>query len=552
MIQSLSHGLVDSNHMENYPVSRKKYQLRTADFPLSRSLTDEFVADLKAVIELDPSPEATYLGEQFLTKFVELDKQSASLRRSRAIEKWLKTEATNSITNSRLRAFAGSDSVDVLPGISARRFLDRLRVIVAQIVPFTPSLDVANGGFSGGASTSARRAESHPALKFLDKADVTRPALPVFREVIRGTRWADHFGDSGLEPRFVSGNVLFTVPKNANIDRVACKEPDLNMFLQKSLGNQIRSCLRRAGIDLNDQSRNRELARIGSVTGSLLTLDLSSASDSVTIELVKAVMPSDWFYYLDLFRSPLTEIDGVQHVNEMFSSMGNGFTFELESLLFYAITRTVAYFAGVRGVISVYGDDIIAPTEIGQDLISALSFYGFSTNVDKSFMDGPFRESCGAHWHGGLDVSPFYLRQPFRSVSDLILTLNQLTGWSSRVLGVVDPRYEEIIIKYAQYVPSDLWGGDDLTSRQSLVTGHTARKELVEVVEEIPHDHVGGLLFWMFLAVSNSSPERDPIGSSGSRTLPYKRIRTRRIVNRPDVPVFLRRFADVQVKASPR
>jgi hypothetical protein len=263
-------------------------------------------------------------------------------------------------------------------------------------------------------------------------------------------------------------------------------------------------------------------------------------------------MPSDWFYYLDLFRSPLTEIDGVQHVNEMFSSMGNGFTFELESLLFYAITRTVAYFAGVRGVISVYGDDIIAPTEIGQDLISALSFYGFSTNVDKSFMDGPFRESCGAHWHGGLDVSPFYLRQPFRSVSDLILTLNQLTGWSSRVLGVVDPRYEEIIIKYAQYVPSDLWGGDDLTSRQSLVTGHTARKELVEVVEEIPHDHVGGLLFWMFLAVSNSSPERDPIGSSGSRTLPYKRIRTRRIVNRPDVPVFLRRFADVQVKASPR
>lgn len=517
---------------------RKKSRPITADFPLSRSLTDEFIADLTLVLKKDEGPEAIYQLDGFLSKFTEIDEKSASERQSRAIEKWLKTETTNELTNRRLRLHSQSESVMVLPGISAKRFFGKLREIVAQIVPWMPSLDIANGGFSGGASTSSKRAQGHPALKFLDKADVTRPAFPIFMDIVRGTRWAAHMEESGLETRFVEGNVLFTVPKNANIDRVACKEPDLNMFLQKALGNQIRACLRRRGIDLNDQTRNQELARLGAVTGSLGTLDLSSASDSVTVELVRVAMPSDWFYYLNAFRSLTTEIDGVKHVNEMFSSMGNGFTFELESLLFYSIALTTAYFAGVRGTISVYGDDIIAPTELGNDLVSALAFCGFSVNEEKSFFDGPFRESCGAHWHGDLNVTPFYLRRPFQTVSDLILTLNQLTNWASRTLRVVDPRYEDLILKYAQYVPEDLWGGDDLTSRTSLVTGDGPRKELVYTTKTVVHNHMGGLLFWMHLALRRRDSE-DPIGSSGSVTLPMARFRRRWPVNRNDIPVFL-------------
>ena len=159
--------------------------------------------------------------------------------------------------------------------------------------------------------------------------------------------------EAGLEPRFVNGNVMFTVPKNSEIDRCACKEPDLNMFLQKGFGNQIRYLLKKkAGVDLNNQLINRELARVGSVDGSLMTVDLSSASDSVTSALVGRLLPPDWFWYLDLVRSPVTMIDGEVHLNEMFSSMGNGFTFELESLLFYAITRATAYFGGWNGHIS--------------------------------------------------------------------------------------------------------------------------------------------------------------------------------------------------------
>jgi len=438
----------------------------------------------------------------------------------------------------------------VLPGVSAKKFLDMVAQIVSQVIPWTPSLDIANGGFSGGASTSKGRRNSHPAVKFLDKADVTRPALSLFNDVNRQTRWADHIGKAGLDPRPVEGNVMFTVPKNSDIDRCAAKEPDLNMFLQKGFGNQIRSLLKRVGVNLNDQSHNQELARIGSVNGSLMTLDLSSASDSMTTALVRRCVPFDWFYYMNLVRSPVTEIDGAPHVNEMFSSMGNGFTFELESLLFYAITRATAYFGGWKGPVSVYGDDIIAPTGMYDDLVSALDFCGFKTNPDKSFWEGPFRESCGAHWHQGLDVKPFYIRHPFVTLSDLILTLNQLTEWSSRGTGVVDPRYEALLHKYFKFIPEILWGGSDLTSRISLVTGDAPRGELVYPTEDKPIYHIGGLLLWLF-----STVERQSEGCLfvSRQSLPaFARVRRRKFESEGrlqglaehDVPLFLSKYQD--------
>lgn len=478
--------------------SKRKIQPITADAPLPRTLTQRFSDSLKSLLIEDGSVKANYLLEQLLTKFCETDSSSAAVRRSAAIEKWLSTETVNTDTNARLLRWGHSMSVNVLPGVSAKRFLDKVASVVSDVLPWTPSLDFRNCGFSGGATTSKGRRHSHPAVKFLAKADITRPSYPLFMEINSGSRWDAHMRTPGLEPRFVDGNVMFTVPKNSDIDRCACKEPDLNMFLQKGFGNQIRSLLKRKGVDLNDQSKNQELARRGSVDGSLMTLDLSSASDSVTTELVRRVLPFDWFYYMNLVRSERTVIDGVSHTNEMFSSMGNGFTFELESLLFYAISRAVAYFGGHRGTISVYGDDIIAPSSMADDLISALHFCGFRTNPQKSFWEGPFRESCGKHWHGGLDVSPFFIRGPFKSISDLILSLNQLTSWASREIGVVDPRYEALIMEFAEHIPNVLWGGSDLTSRTSLVTGDAPRSELTYPVEDRPILHIGGLLLWLF------------------------------------------------------
>lgn len=247
--------------------------------------------------------------------------------------------------------------------------------------------------------------------------------------------------------------------------------------------------------------------------------------------------------------------------------MGNGYTFELESLLFYSITRAVAYFGGYKGSISVYGDDIIAPSPMFTDLVSALEFCGFRANSTKSFAEGPFRESCGAHWYGGLDVKPFYIRRPMSALSDLILTLNQLTSWAT-CSGVVDPRYEDLHAEFKEkYVPQELWGGSDLTSRKSLVTGDSPRCELYYPVEGKPIHHVGGLLLWLFQALNRT--EEGCLVVSDSSLPSFARIKRRRLVitrrymdwstGKPvrrsiladngnsmhDVPVFLQRKTDI-------
>jgi len=413
----------------------------------SRTITDLVISSVRA---LGDSPRELWLKESFLTKFVDTHTDPPIVRRTRAINKWLACERDNYATNCRLVTVL--QDFNILPGVEFGDFIDRVSSIVRSVIGDTVPWDYLHGGFSGGASTSRRRNAAHPARKFLGKLDATGDCIgyhddiqgdsPVWGELWRQT-------DSVLLP--VPGNVLFTVPKNATIDRCAAKEPDLNMYLQRGIGNYIRDCLRQRGIDLNDQSKNRRLAWRGSLPAShplaldLATVDLSSASDSVTCALVDLVCPPIIVGVMRDLRSPVTLVDGEEHVNEMFSSMGNGFTFELESLLFYSIAKAVTYFEGARGPISVYGDDIIIPRTAFLSLRMALEFLGFSVNTEKSFYEGAFRESCGGHYYLGSDVTPFFLRKPVETVPELIQIMNQIRLWSVRGsldIDGSDPRYD--------------------------------------------------------------------------------------------------------------
>jgi hypothetical protein len=323
--------------------------------------------------------------------------------------------------------------------------------------------------------------------------------------------------------------VLFTVPKKTDIDRVACKEPDLNMFIQKGIGNHFRDCLRGVNIDLRDQSKNRSLAQRGSLASDLATLDLSSASDTVTCELVSQLLPVCWFTLLDSVRSPVTIIDGVEHPNHMFSSMGNGFTFELESLLFYSITRACCFFTGTRGVVSVYGDDIICPTDVAPTLIGVLDFLGFSVNPDKSFWSGSFRESCGGHYDNGFDITPFYVRGPILTLVDVIEVANKLREWGSRGLhAVIDPDIEDIWIWLASHVPSRFWGGVDTSFKYQLVAETTSHSRLVEETRR-KSTGIGGYYHWLN-ATWDRRDLRDGVSTS-SRTESQSVFRERRVRN---------------------
>lgn len=421
----------------------------------------------------------------FLSKYVSEDTDPAETRRRRAIVKWLGVEQRNEKTNARL--FNTDPSFKRIG--TGWQILLRASSYVEKVIGREPPPDIlANGSFSGGATTSRKRVVGCLYSKFQGRIDATAACWELLQPEVLGMQSWVTLEPEILNPRIVSGNVLFTVPKTAVIDRVAAKEPDANIFCQKAVGDFFRRRLRRvARIDLNDQSVNKRLAQHGALTGSLATIDLSSASDSLSDALVNILLPPKWYALLSALRSPVTDIDGVSHTNEMFSSMGNGFTFELESLVFWALAKSTCHLSGTRGRISVYGDDIIIPTSIARSFFRVLYWVGFTPNSSKSFVDGPFRESCGGHYYRGTDVTPFYLRRPITDVSDLILFLNQLRSWIIRCSFDGPLGYSGIetpLVRFwsglSAFVPRVLRGGYDPTSRTQLVSTDPLASELVE------------------------------------------------------------------------
>jgi len=458
---------------------------------MPEELTEQF---REKILGLRSFPKGDYLKTEFFSKYISSDTDPAETRRLRAITKWLAVERDNEATNDRL--FLTPEDFQIMPRVSYGNFVSFCRDIIADIIGETAPLESLIGTFSGGASTSRPRTKSHPASKYLGKAHVTPRCLELFEDI--SSEMPGWLGDgTAIDKIVVPGNVMFTVPKKTDIDRCACKEPDLNMFIQKGIGSYFRSCLRRKGINLNDQSINRSFARTGSLTGELATFDLSSASDSVTTELVAQLLPECWYTLLDSVRSPVTIIDGEEHSNHMFSSMGNGFTFELESLLFYSLTRAICFFSGTRGVVSIYGDDIICPTGISNILPYVFGYFGFSVNMEKSFYSGDIRESCGGHYQSGRDITPFYVKEPITTLLDVIDVANKLRKWALiEDFNILDPEVEGIWLWLKSFVPRRFWGGENTSYKYQLVSHDTSSHKIVEETKSVSTG-LGGYFHWL-------------------------------------------------------
>lgn len=244
----------------------------------------------------------------------------------------------------------------------------------------------------------------------------------------------------------VKGNNYTTVPKDWKKLRPICIEPLGNMLVQKGIGSAIKSRLKKFGLDISTaQKLHGELARLGSIDDSLSTIDLKSASDTISYELVKYILPSEWFSHLDAVRSQFTNIGGsgvgeTWIENEKFSSMGNGYTFELETLLFYCLCLGVRRYAGQPSmVVRVYGDDIIVSKPISELTVCVLEDLGFTINLEKTFLSGPFKESCGFDYWKGIPVRPVYLTSEApASDSSVDVWLAFLYGLANRIVEVSD------------------------------------------------------------------------------------------------------------------
>lgn len=170
-------------------------------------------------------------------------------------------------------------------------------------------------------------------------------------------------------------------------------------------------------MDIRNQGRNQNLAREGSLTGALATLDLISASDTVATGLVEHLLPLPWYEMLAYGRTSWCKLPSGRIIRlQQFSSMGNGFTFPLQTLIFWALVCTCVK-ARDRKLVSVYGDDIICPVYAVPRVRELLHAAGFWINESKSYSAGRFRESCGADWLDGINVRPFYVKAYLSGVS---------------------------------------------------------------------------------------------------------------------------------------
>lgn len=253
---------------------------------------------------------------------------------------------------------------------------------------------------------------------------------------------SDDFRQTHYGLEVVQGSSLSFVPKTSEISRTICTEPILNMLFQKGIGRTLERILkRRLGIDLASQPDvNRIMARIGSTDGSFGTIDLQSASDSISLTLVRAIFPPYVVRWLESTSCRKTRLPSGDWVElNMISSMGNAFTFPLQTLIFSAIVTAVYRVMGIKPKrcsaktpnFAVFGDDIIVCREAYDYICHCLRMFGFSVNDDKSFNSGHFRESCGHDYYRGANVRGVYLRSLDTSF-DVYSAFNRLSRWSSQ------------------------------------------------------------------------------------------------------------------------
>lgn len=292
-----------------------------------------------------------------------------------------------------------------------------------------------DGRFGPGATYNDRGKLTTVADKITSRSTVTSEAYLIAHILSRGNGWdrSKYRRARDSDPEIVRGNRFTTVPKDALKDRGICIEPSLNVFYQLPVGSYMKRRLLQTGIDLiHGQDLHRRLAQKGSRDGSLATIDLSSASDTVSVKLVEYLLPREWFELLSALRSPFTLIKGKWVRLEKFSSMGNGYTFELESLIFSGLCFACGLTPRVD--FHVFGDDIIIPTEAYGPVIDLLRFCGFSLNESKSFVSGPFRESCGGDFFDGNAVRPYFLKEVPSEPQEWISLVNGI-----RRMGSQDP-----------------------------------------------------------------------------------------------------------------
>lgn len=438
---------------------------KSIDTPFSLRAWIQFRDDPKGFSEIEIKPEnyvdaltfrGDYLVASFLSKYKGLD--TGNDLEAEALQRFSSSEVTCLETNNRLKH---SRKVGYPP--ISRDIIPIARRKISQLLGPYSTFKVSEAyGWGPGATSDISRRRAFVDTKLSQiPISVTPKALPILRQeigadlhwsaVILGTDPGSIMGPFCFLPHIFavkSECVIDTVPKNSKTHRVIAKENTGNGFLQKGFGSYIRQRMKRVGIDLDDQTSNQEAA-FAALDEGLATLDLKAASDTVAIELIYELFPIDWAFALDDVRSHKAVLPNGEVITlQKFSSMGNGFTFELESLIFWAISSSVSDVYSDSDRVWIYGDDIVCSKRCAVELIEVLGYCGFEVNSSKSFVSGLFYESCGKHYFDRYDVTPIYQKELLHD-EEIIRCANRLIRCAHR-FGSFDTLFKGIFAAWAR------------------------------------------------------------------------------------------------------
>lgn len=248
---------------------------------------------------------------------------------------------------------------------------------------------------------------------------------------------------SNLHQRFERRSELLFVPKDIKSLRTICRETTTSMFFQQDVSLVLRQCIGSGLIGqtltIEDQEPSRQLCIEGSTYGSVDTIDLSSASDSVSWQLVRAIFPKWIIPRLQATRSSVVRMpDKRWFAVGKFAPMGSAVCFPVQCLVYWSVVaskylerdfgddwwqvlddKTITDFLfrikGIEGdppkgrpaPFRIYGDDIICDTHVTDSVVHLLTNLGFEVNTGKSFTSSQaFRESCGMYAWNGKNVTP--------------------------------------------------------------------------------------------------------------------------------------------------
>lgn len=378
---------------------------------------------------------------------------------------------------------------ELIDNVPVKIYLDRAEALIGSLLKGVNPRDIKPRYGTGATACQSTPHGRWQGARFIAKLDAVYPYSEWFVSGINGldSTMLNSKLDVREEPEPGARGIL--VPKDSRGPRFISAEPREFMYIQQGLMTLLYDAIERypnvrRQVSCTDQTRNQRLALLGSQTGDLASLDLKEASDRVSWWLVTRLFPSDWVECFDACRSEFTVLPNGEECPRWsgetkslytsgeevplwkFAPMGSAVCFPVEAIVFWALCNAAkptyserfrkalfrrgdnadkdsALRATAWGVddVSVFGDDIIVPTNQVGTVVQLLNAVGLQVNEHKSFYKGPFRESCGTDYFAGYLVTPFRVK-------------SSLAGDELETLLRFNDVCNNILLKYSHWDPS--------------------------------------------------------------------------------------------------